>query len=826
MHNKFLISMLLLTAVVAQIDASSSPENDYVVHGIVFEDVNCNGQRDPKEPVLADIPISDGQKIVFSDKNGHYELRFRALRPWRVFVIVPDQFKAGKIKSSNLAKKQVETVTNMDGFSFLPKTGNNYRDFPLQRRKVSDKKPLRFIAGSDIHYVVHNKNQLHDDLNELAALGRNFQTTTAFWTGDLTNNGRDRELQDLGKAFADSPMENHLIFGGHDGLDSRPIRSDAFTRLIGPLYYSWNEGGCHFVTLVSEYRFMSREEIERQRQWLEADLSQLKPGSKLIICTHTPERIGKMLAEAVKRHRLNLLGVFRGHYHIHHIYTFKNSPVVASGPLNPWHWGAFTKRIRLVKYSDGKLTSTTRIMNQRHRAVVVYPQGTVHSCREIIVNLYNTTMSVSAAQFTIKQNGNTVLNGKLHPTGNWTWRANLKTTVKLLPGKYEITIVARSGKETWQTQKSFTISPKASAMNLDWCFSSGSRFDFFNTPLVCRDRVFLGLNSGNLGSKHGGILCLALADGKEQWRVLQKQNFAASLAADDQTLFALTVTGVLYSLSQTNGKILWQTVLRGKDRENPPFEWVISQSPLKYHNGVIYASDFKHGSSSIFAVEATTGKVIWQADNVTRGRYLLGMNLSRIAEDIIYFNGDNEYGALTASSGKLLWRRKTPTSGCGMGMAVAGGRLYIPLRNALLVTNLEGAPITRLSMDGETLFAAMPLAYQNKVYFGVGRELAAWSMASDKKVWDYKDKDTYRKQGASRQIIGNMTTPVPVRGNRLVFAGDNGTLVLLGIDKGQELWNFSIGVPFKASPSAAKNRVIIPGFDGNIYCFKLNECYR
>jgi len=46
--------------------------------GLVFEDLNGNGQRDTSEPGIAGVAVSDGRTVVLSDANGLYELEIEA----------------------------------------------------------------------------------------------------------------------------------------------------------------------------------------------------------------------------------------------------------------------------------------------------------------------------------------------------------------------------------------------------------------------------------------------------------------------------------------------------------------------------------------------------------------------------------------------------------------------------------------------------------------------------------------------------------------------------------------------------------------------------
>ena len=68
LYFAFLISILI------QSSAYCQRENLYLfpIKGFVYEDVNGDNQRNPEEPFLKDIPVSDGQTIQFTSDDGRF----------------------------------------------------------------------------------------------------------------------------------------------------------------------------------------------------------------------------------------------------------------------------------------------------------------------------------------------------------------------------------------------------------------------------------------------------------------------------------------------------------------------------------------------------------------------------------------------------------------------------------------------------------------------------------------------------------------------------------------------------------------------------------
>ena len=53
---------------------SGIAQSPQVARGVVFEDLNRNGQRDPGEPGLPGVRVSNGSEIVSTDAEGRYEV--------------------------------------------------------------------------------------------------------------------------------------------------------------------------------------------------------------------------------------------------------------------------------------------------------------------------------------------------------------------------------------------------------------------------------------------------------------------------------------------------------------------------------------------------------------------------------------------------------------------------------------------------------------------------------------------------------------------------------------------------------------------------------
>jgi outer membrane protein assembly factor BamB len=137
----------------------------------------------------------------------------------------------------------------------------------------------------------------------------------------------------------------------------------------------------------------------------------------------------------------------------------------------------------------------------------------------------------------------------------------------------------------------------------------------------------------------------------------------------DGIVYVTTMNGYLYALSACNGSLLWRYHADA-----------VGGGPPTVANGVVYfgAQDAFNPSgpnpppSFLYAVDATTGALIWRAS----GPWYAGKLI--VANGVIYAgSGENYVYAYQASDGKLLWGRSLG-GGCDTNaLAVDATYLYV-----------------------------------------------------------------------------------------------------------------------------------------------------
>ncbi|MBX3062039.1 MAG: PQQ-binding-like beta-propeller repeat protein [Anaerolineae bacterium] len=181
----------------------------------------------------------------------------------------------------------------------------------------------------------------------------------------------------------------------------------------------------------------------------------------------------------------------------------------------------------------------------------------------------------------------------------------------------------------------------------------------------------------------GVLLALDAETGRERWRYTHDSSMISTpIAADGMVYFGAGKDG-LYALQAIDGKPLWSFETDGSIWSSPP---ILLDSVIYTGSdrGTVYALDAKMGTAiwsftsgesilwsgaasedsvyfstwtHLYAIDRHAGTVLWTAS--TRDKW----SAPAVYGGVVYAgNGDNEFLALDAASGDILWRFRAPRS--------------------------------------------------------------------------------------------------------------------------------------------------------------------
>ena len=284
-----------------QVDVTAGPDADQdVLDGAVFDDRNRNSQQDPGERGIAGVEVSNGRKIVTTDRQGRYEISVRDGET--VFLTQPAGYQV-PVDEDNVAQF---FYTHMPAgspelrYGGIDPTGPlpDAVDFPLTRTTDTLSRDQRCLIGGDIQTYTQEEvdyalRGAFADLTQRT----DFTGCGALFIGDIV--GDDLDLYDQTRELT-SLLNGPARFlpGNHDlDLDADyDHRFDTYRSQFGPDYYSYDAGDVHVIALNTvqhsqgaPYNGTYNGGIDdEQLAWLRQDIANT-PEDKLIeLATHIP----------------------------------------------------------------------------------------------------------------------------------------------------------------------------------------------------------------------------------------------------------------------------------------------------------------------------------------------------------------------------------------------------------------------------------------------------------------------------------------------------------------------------------------------------------
>jgi hypothetical protein len=350
----FLATVLLLLAM----PVSAKPA--LCSQGMVWEDVDGNGIRDPGERPLADIKVSDGVELVLTDANGGYRLPVVDGRS--VFVIkpagydlperndgLPDFWTNIRTKAGPMLKYGGIPVgfPGCRSFGLLPKPGTVVGDDPLEVLVFSD---TQTKSRADIDYY---KRDIVEPL-----VGKH-HATLGLTLGDVVNDDLSLYPQ-LNQVTRMLQVPWLHIAGNHD-LDFDAARDEdsllTYRNTYGPDTFAWEEAQAVFIGMDDVVFQPGKKPAyvgglrEDQFAFLEAYLPTVPKDRLLVLGVHIPFFDAKPGVETFRRaDRARLFAMLKdfphvlllsGHGHTQqHVYHEASNDWHGARPLHEYNVGA------------------------------------------------------------------------------------------------------------------------------------------------------------------------------------------------------------------------------------------------------------------------------------------------------------------------------------------------------------------------------------------------------------------------------------------------------------------------------------------------------
>ncbi len=800
-------------------------QDPIVVHCLVFHDLNQDGLRQPLEPGLPDIRVTNGLDVMTTDGGGHLDVTVDRDLYRFVAITVP----AGHWPSTPFYHWVPVGEAGPDTVAF------GLRSFP---ETAAD--PVQWVHLADTH-VNDWAYRLDEELSALAERPR--PPLFAINCGDLTEVGADTASWEIYcQMTADSPTPVLNVPGCHDDLHDGSPPLALYEQYCGPPYYSFEAGSYHYIIYCDPFQSGM---VPAEDDWLDEDVAATPAGLRLLVFNH---HLLRQQPPARIQHwaELGITGAFSGHWHGINITTTSwgiteyNMSISGAAPRDR------TPRMLAVVTCEagGAISYEMRRTMIRHRLVLAHPDG----YRQIggpdltvMAQLYDTVFPAVEALAWVEGAGGSTPATSLRAEGISLWRGSLDVS-GLPAGEYTVRVTgsfADGVVVAAESQFARTAdAPLTPAPGQDWPmirhdargtgFVAGSLrpplelawaiplpgMVAMNSPVVAGGRVYMGYRA-ETGPGDAGILACDARTGEILWTKHLRGGTALAPAVTGGLVITTALSDSVYGLDADSGAILWSlpTPAAYYDQTAPIFE-----GPYAWVSGEPYT----------YCVDWTSGSLVWSSPYLGRnwsprhysspvlGEDRLCHGLYGLLSEPVSIAGG--LSILDRGSGGLL----TPVElGDFRSPIWSDGRMYVIGAADLLHQRLEargpgGGVLWTSPTDLMYGTSAPALGHGIIVVGGPEGKIMAFDSADGRQLWAHEVDRMLLEQCDG--IVGRATYASAAIADSVVFIGSlDGNLYALDLFSGAELDRFRLGAPIASSAAVSGTMVFVGACDGHLY---------
>ncbi|HEY5893895.1 MAG TPA: calcineurin-like phosphoesterase family protein [Chthoniobacterales bacterium] len=244
--------------------------------GSVFDDRNSNSTRDPNEPGLPNVAVSNGRDIVLTDSQGAFNLPSPPREDGFIFVIKP---RGWSVPINNLQLPQFH------------RRASEKLDFPLKSSVESDSFKVLVMADPQ----VNNEEEIgYYDRSVITPLSQvTDKPAFAVTLGDVVNDKLDL-FDNVNVATAKIRIPAYYLNGNHDvDLTANPEKAvAAFESVYGPATYAFQYAKVLFVAL-DDIRLLGNGKYvggltDNQLTFIENLLRNTQADVRVVVMAHIP----------------------------------------------------------------------------------------------------------------------------------------------------------------------------------------------------------------------------------------------------------------------------------------------------------------------------------------------------------------------------------------------------------------------------------------------------------------------------------------------------------------------------------------------------------
>lgn len=295
-------------------------------------------------------------------------------------------------------------------------------------------------------------------------------------------------------------------------------------------------------------------------------------------------------------------------------------------------------------------------------------------------------------------------------------------------------------------------------MKTVWEFGlKGARSVTQRPPILSENQVIVTLNHGLGSNFQGTLVALDLETGTEKWRFGQPHFFTEPTLTSDGSCLVTSFNGLAHKIGR-DGQLAWSTKLSERNLWSGSLQ-----------DGSFIVSEIAGGSKMTWAIDAQTGKILWQYEN---GGHFYGLTRSD-AHSIVLTSAHGMFESqsyslhcIDLSTGDRIWT--TASADVLFQPTAINDLIVVGSRDKILAFDkTSGALVSTLKTAAGSTFRKKPI-YQNDMLIWASDEGLLTALETTKKkrfirkdaqtltsVWD-KQFDTeieYMTQGRGGLLV-------------------------------------------------------------------------
>ncbi|PKO95840.1 MAG: hypothetical protein CVU12_08415 [Bacteroidetes bacterium HGW-Bacteroidetes-7] len=821
---------------------------------------------DEKGIGIEGVVVSEGFNVAKSGRMGEFILE-RSPRAKFVYISTPSGYEHigpfyFKLEQANKSQNH----SNSKETHVHTSSGNGVHVeiiFPL--RKTENESNL-FIHMGDTEESVYR--DWMDILKENIA---NNDYAFVLFNGDICY---EPGLRLHAEHFTTQKLGVRVVYsvGNHDLVDGA-YGEELFEQLYGPVWYSFNVGGVHFVvTPVLTGDRKPSYNADDLYNWMRKDLESIPEGTPVVMFNHHLlgfEQKFKFKTENQEFDlgKYNLKGYLHAHYHTNLYHkTDRGVAVMATMPPNKGGKDHSPSSFRVVEFDTlGNLATHLKYSPLRkHIAANAYLSAGGDVCN-VVAAIYDTpsevveaTMMIAGAEYQLTQKSNWSWSTNFEPSSEAknimrpAERLNLnllnpvvieskairhneqpKLKVKFSDGSTVITIVnilegAQSAEiktsEGTSTEKEFVteskkqvaeISDAKNSPKIGWVKNLGGNI-FMTSPLITENLVISATTDDNM-ALDAAICALDRATGEVAWKFNTHNSVKNNLHIYNGVVFAADVEGFVYALDAQSGEVKWEKPLRQNIIQYPYTQGVVVS------RGVVYAGQGYY----LTALDAASGEVLWVN---THWRGDVGTVANPIVDEAnnvlltaAYWTGRFAHDATT---GKLIWeKRDGDTRYADNSPVLFDGKFFYASPGFITeVDPLSGEELMKLKIDYRINSNSRPLVTEKYYITGTtDKGVVAFDRTNGyKEVWNFKTNPALLYTAPyTKDFQMTVDGGVALKGNNLYFGANDGYIYCVDVRNGRFIWRINAGSPILGNLLIDQDTLYVADFAGNLWAVKI-----